>query len=134
MLKCRVKDHHELQTVVGLMPAVSVGSVLTLEGSWKHDGTYGPQFSVHTYEETLPATAYGIEKYLGSGLIKGIGPVFARKIVTAFGTGTLEIIESEISRLREIRESGMSGSNGYKEAGRNRRKSGTSCSFSRAME
>jgi len=103
VLKCRAKGYKELLTVVGLMPAVSVGSVLRLEGIWKHDGTYGPQFAVQSFEETLPATVYGIEKYLGSGLIKGIGPVFAKKIVNTFGTETLQVIESEIGRLREIK-------------------------------
>ncbi|MBN2859902.1 MAG: hypothetical protein JXK93_06540 [Sphaerochaetaceae bacterium] len=103
VLKCRAKGYKELLTVVGLVPAVSVGSVLSLQGLWKHDGTYGPQFTVQSFEETLPATIYGIEKYLGSGLIKGIGPVFAKKIVNTFGTETLQVIESDIDRLREVR-------------------------------
>ena len=62
-------------TVVGLMPEVHVGSVLSLGGNWKVDAKYGRQFSADTFEETLPATVFGIEKYLGSGLIKGIGPM-----------------------------------------------------------
>ena len=69
VLKCKAKGHHELVTVVGPMPAVVVGSVLSLKGFWKHDGKYGSQFAVESFEETLPATVYGIEKYLGSGLI-----------------------------------------------------------------
>lgn len=103
VLKCRAKGYKELLTVVGLMPAVSVGSVLSVRGFWKHDGTYGPQFIVESFEETLPATIYGIEKYLGSGLIRGIGPVFAKKIVNTFGAETLQVIESDIDRLREVR-------------------------------
>ena len=102
ILKGKVKGHHELVTIVGPMPSVAVGSVLSLQGFWKHDSTYGPQFIVHSFEETLPATVHGIEKYLGSGLIRGIGPIFAKKIVKAFGVQTLEIIESDAERLLEI--------------------------------
>lgn len=103
VLKGKAKGYHELVTVVGSMSTVVVGSVLSLQGSWKNDSTYGLQFAVQTFEETMPATAYGIEKYLGSGLIKGIGPVFAKKIVNTFGTQTLEIIETDPDRLLEIR-------------------------------
>lgn len=103
VLKCKAKGHHELVTVVGPMPSVVVGSVLSLQGYWKNDGKYGPQFTVESFEETLPATVYGIEKYLGSGLIKGIGPIFAKNIVNTFGTDTLEVIESDVDRLLEIR-------------------------------
>lgn len=102
VVKCKAKGYHELVTVVGLMPSMAVGSVLSLQGSWKNDGKYGPQFTVHSFEEILPVTTYGIEKYLGSGLIKGIGPIFAKKIVNTFGIETLEIIESDADRLFEI--------------------------------
>lgn len=102
VVKCKAKGYHELVTVVGLMPSVAVGSVLSLQGFWKNDGKYGPQFTVHSFEEILPVTTYGIEKYLGSGLIKGIGPIFAKKIVNTFGIETLEIIESDADRLFEI--------------------------------
>ena len=74
VLKCRAGGYQDLVTVVGNMPEVHVGSVLTLGGSWRVDSKYGRQFSVESFEETLPATVYGIEKYLGSGLVKGIGP------------------------------------------------------------
>lgn len=102
VVKCKAKGYHELVTVVGLMPSVAVGSVLSLQGSWKNDGKYGPQFTVHSFEEILPVTTYGIEKYLGSGLIKGIGPIFAKKIVNTFGIETLVVIESNADRLLEI--------------------------------
>ena len=75
------------------MPDIHVGSVLSLEGMWKMDARYGRQFSVEKFEETLPATVYGIEKYLGSGLVKGVGPKFAKRIVEKFGKDTLNIIE-----------------------------------------
>ena len=73
VIKCRAKNFQDLVTVVGEMPDVHVGSVLYLGGFWKMDARYGRQFTIQEFEETLPATVYGIEKYLGSGLVKGIG-------------------------------------------------------------
>ena len=102
VLKCAVKKYNDLVTVVGNLLDVNVGSVLLMDGNWKVDSRYGRQFLAETWEETLPATVYGIEKYLGSGLIKGVGPKFASRIVQRFGTQTIEIIESDISRLREV--------------------------------
>ena len=84
VLKCAAKNQNDLVTVVGTMPDTHVGSVLSLEGFWKIDAKYGKQFLVQKFEETLPATVYGIEKYLGSGLIKGVGPKYAKKIVAFF--------------------------------------------------
>ena len=102
VIKCRANGYQDLITVVGMMPEVHVGSVLQLGGSWRVDAKYGRQFSVESYEETLPATVYGIEKYLGSGLVKGIGPKFAQRIVQRFGKDTLEIIETDPDRLLEV--------------------------------
>lgn len=93
VLKCAVKNYNDLVTVVGTMPDTHVGSVLSLDGYWKMDVKYGRQFSVEHFEETLPATVYGIEKYLGSGLVKGVGPKFAKRIVEKFGKDTLNVIE-----------------------------------------
>ncbi|MGN1167929.1 MAG: ATP-dependent RecD-like DNA helicase [Lachnospiraceae bacterium] len=102
VLKCAAKNYKELVTVVGTMPDTHVGSVLLLEGFWKVDAKYGRQFSVEKFEETLPATVYGIEKYLGSGLIKGVGPKFAKRIVEKFGKDTLEVIEENPDALIEV--------------------------------
>ena len=102
VIKCAAKGYNDLVTVVGNMAEVHVGSVLSLTGSWKIDSKYGRQFSIETYEETLPATVYGIEKYLGSGLVKGIGPKFAKRIVSTFGADTLTVIETDPDRLIEI--------------------------------
>ena len=102
VLKCAVKNAQDLVTVVGIMPDTHVGSVLALEGFWKVDAKYGRQFSVEKFEETLPATVYGIEKYLGSGLIKGVGPKFARRIVEKFGKDTLDVIEENPDALIEV--------------------------------
>lgn len=102
VIKCRVKGYNDLVPVVGAMPEVHVGAVLTLTGEWKMDAKYGRQFSIFSYEETLPATVYGIEKYLGSGLVKGIGPKFAGRIVRQFRADTLNVIETEPDRLLEV--------------------------------
>lgn len=102
VLKVRVKDYAELVAVVGNLLDASVGSVLLVEGSWKVDSRYGRQFMAESWEETMPATVYGIEKYLGSGLIKGVGPKFAKRIVRMFGTETIGVIEDDIDRLRQV--------------------------------
>lgn len=68
----------------------------------KVDKKYGSQFVAESWEEVMPATIYGIEKYLGSGLVKGIGPKFAKLIVTKFGLETIDVIESNIERLYEV--------------------------------
>ena len=102
VLKCAVKNYSDLVTVVGTMPDTHVGSVLSLEGIWKMDARYGRQFSVEKFEETLPATVYGIEKYLGSGLVKGVGPKFAKRIVEKFGKDTLDIIENTPDKLLTV--------------------------------
>lgn len=102
VLKCAVKNYNELVTVVGNLLDANVGSVLLIDGNWKVDAKYGRQFLAESWEETMPATVFGIEKYLGSGLIKGVGPKFAKKIVQQFGTDTLEIIETDVQRLLEV--------------------------------
>jgi exodeoxyribonuclease V alpha subunit len=91
----------ELVTVVGNFANIQAGQTLQLKGTWKNHPQYGPQFEVQQYTETKPATLTGIEKYLGSGLIKGVGPVTARRIVTHFGLETLDIIEGKAERLIE---------------------------------
>ncbi len=102
VIKCRVKGKREIITAVGSIPKVYTGSVLKLYGSWKMHSKYGMQFAFQHCEETLPATVEGIKKYLGSGLIKGIGPVFAERITEHFGTKTLEIIDDDPDRLSEV--------------------------------
>ena len=103
VLRCRLKGQENLITVVGNLSNVNVGSVLKITGSWQMNPKFGRQFQIESYEEMLPATVYGIEKYLGSGLVKGIGPKYAKRIVQVFGKDTLEIIETEPDRLLEVR-------------------------------
>ena len=102
VLKTRVKGYRELVPVTGNLLDVNVGSVLLIEGNWKIDARYGRQFIAEKWEETMPATVYGIEKYLGSGLIKGIGPKYAKKIVQEFGTDTISVIEDNIEQLLNV--------------------------------
>lgn len=102
VMKVKVKGYDDLVTLVGNLLEVPAGSVLLCEGEWRVDKRYGQQFQCQTWEEVMPATAYGIEKYLGSGLVKGIGPKFAKLIVGHFGTDTIEVIETDIDRLYEV--------------------------------
>jgi len=91
-----------LATVVGSLPELSPGEHVRLQGNCDNHPKHGPQFKVEVCEQTLPATVAGIEGYLGSGLIKGIGPRFAERIVAAFKEDTFEVIEHTPERLREV--------------------------------
>ncbi len=102
VMKVKVKGYNDLVTLVGNLLEVPAGSVLLCEGDWKVDKRYGSQFVCQSWEEVMPATAYGIEKYLGSGLVKGIGPKFAQLIVKQFGLDTIDVIETDIERLYEV--------------------------------
>lgn len=92
----------ELVTIVGNFATIQAGQTLQLQGTWKDHPKFGAQFQVTQYRETKPATLTGIEKYLGSGLIKGVGSVTAKRIVAHFGVETLDIIEHQIDRLVEV--------------------------------
>lgn len=95
-------DRTDQVTVVGTLVAPSPGEVLAMEGEWSTHPKYGEQFKITHCRTEIPATVYGMEKYLGSGLIKGIGPVMAKRIVKRFGTQTLDIIEHAAQRLGEV--------------------------------
>ncbi|QNB45638.1 ATP-dependent RecD-like DNA helicase [Thermanaerosceptrum fracticalcis] len=102
VIKIKSKGFSDLVTVVGNLAVVNIGSIVRLKGEWKVDSKYGRQFVAQDYRETMPATIAGIEKYLGSGLIKGIGPVYAKRIVNHFKEDTLRILEEEGDRLIEV--------------------------------
>lgn len=91
-----------LATIVGTMPSLKAGESIRAYGIWENDPRYGTQFRVLRYQTLLPASIAGIKRYLASGLIKGIGPITAEKLVRRFGTKTLEIIENEPERLLEV--------------------------------
>ena len=92
----------ELLTVVGALLGAQPGESLRLQGRWSSHPKFGRQFEVESYTTILPATIQGIQRYLGSGLVKGIGPVFAERIVSHFGLDTLRVIEEEPARLVEV--------------------------------
>lgn len=100
--RLKVRGQKNLVTIVGSLVAVSPGEMLNLKGSWDLHPKYGEQFKISSYETVVPATVKGIERYLGSGLIKGIGPVMAQRLVTKFGEETLDIIEKTTERLQEV--------------------------------
>lgn len=102
VLQATIKGYREEQTLVGTFHEVTVGAVLTVEGTWRVDKRYGRQFAVEKWTEELPADIIGIEKYLGSGLVKGIGPKFAKLIVAKFGLDTFNVIENEPDKLLEV--------------------------------
>ncbi len=100
--RLQVPRCHDLVTITGNFAQIQAGQTLQVQGSWREHLQYGQQFQVARYQETKPATLTGIEKYLGSGLIKGVGPVTAKRIVAHFNLETLEIIEHHSDRLIEV--------------------------------
>jgi len=96
------RDGSDLITAVGPLLGAQVGESLRMRGRWTSHPKYGRQFEVHSYTTVLPATTQGIQRYLGSGLIKGIGPVMAESMVTHFGVDIMHVIEAEPGRLTEV--------------------------------
>lgn len=106
VLRVDVRGQTELQTVVGFVPMIDVGSYIECAGHWFQDKQYGLQFKAKTLKTHLPESLEGITRYLGSGLIKGIGPAFAKQIVAKFGNRSFEIIEQNPDALRHIPQIG----------------------------
>jgi len=100
--RLKVYGRHDLVTVVGALMSPAPGEILKMRGRWGNHPKYGDQFKVEYYETKTPASVYGIRKYLGSGLIKGIGPKIAERIVANFGTDTLAVIEENTDKLAEV--------------------------------
>jgi exodeoxyribonuclease V alpha subunit len=98
----KVPDRHQPVTVLGKLIAPVPGVTIRMEGDWTRHSKYGRQFKIVSYETTVPVTLEGIERYLGSGMIPGLGPVMARRIVRKFGKDTLKIIDEDIHRLAEV--------------------------------
>lgn len=100
-------SYKENVTISGIMPAVQCGETVLVKGEWTNHPAYGARINVKEFESRLPSNVYGIEKYLGSGLVDGIGPVYAKKIVKKFGEDTLRIIDTDSRRLMEVRGIGV---------------------------
>jgi exodeoxyribonuclease V alpha subunit len=98
----RREDTDEKVTIVGPLPGVQCGETLHLHGSWTRHSQHGEQFKVETFTSELPSSVHGIRKYLGSGLVPGIGKVYANKIVDAFGADTFHVLSEESARLRRV--------------------------------
>jgi exodeoxyribonuclease V alpha subunit len=102
VLRVQVRGRRELVTVVGHAATISPGEFVHAEGAWVNDRVHGQQFSARVLTSAAPSSVEGIEKYLGSGLVKGIGPHFARRLVDAFGTGVFDVIDTAPERLRSV--------------------------------
>jgi len=102
VLRVKARGHRDLVTTVGHAATISPGEWITASGTWLNDRTHGLQFKAHFLKTSAPTTLDGIEKYLGSGMIRGIGPVYAKRLVRAFGKDVFDIIEAAPERLREV--------------------------------
>src|ERR1039458_8632580 len=102
VLRAKARGHRDLVTVVGHAAIISAGEWITASGEGTNDRTHGQQFKARFLKTSAPSSIDGIEKYLGSGMIRGIGPVYAEKMVRAFGEKVFDIIEAEPDRLREV--------------------------------
>src|SRR6202158_5245848 len=102
VIRVKARGHRELVTVVGHAAVISAGEWITGSGDWVNDRTHGQQFKARFLRTSTPTSIEGIEKYLASGMIRGIGPVYAKKLVRAFGEKVFDTIEAEPERLREV--------------------------------
>src|SRR5262249_370986 len=102
VLRAKARGHRDLVTVVGHAATIAAGEWITAAGEWVNDRTHGQQFKAHFLRTSPPTSADGIEKYLSSGMIRGVGPVYARKLMRAFGDKVFDVIETTPERLREI--------------------------------
>jgi exodeoxyribonuclease V alpha subunit len=102
VIRVKARGHRDLVTVVGHAAVISAGEWITAAGDWTNDRTHGQQFKARFLKTSAPTSVEGIEKYLGSGMIRGIGPVYAKKLLRAFGEKVFDIIEAEPGRLRDV--------------------------------
>jgi exodeoxyribonuclease V alpha subunit len=102
VLRASARGHRDTVTVVGHAPTISAGEWITASGEWVNDRTHGQQFKARFLRTSPPTSADGIEKYLASGMIRGVGPVYAKKLVRAFGEQVFDVIETTPDRLREV--------------------------------
>lgn len=116
VLKVQVENHRDLVSVIGTLPAITAGEWITAQGSWERDREHGLQMKARTLKTQPPTSLEGIEKYLGSGLIKGIGPTYATKLVKKFGEQVFDIIENQSKRLEEVEGIGAERRKSIKEA------------------
>src|ERR1700679_1971084 len=102
VLRIKARGHRDLVTVLGAAPSIAAGEYVQASGTWENHREHGVQFRATFLRVTAPTSAEGMEKYLGSGLIKGIGPAFAQRLMKAFNEQVLEVIEQVPHRLLEV--------------------------------
>ena len=102
VLRVKARGQRDLVTVVGHAPVISAGEFVQATGIWTNDRTHGPQFKASFLRAAPPTTVEGIEKYLGSGMIRGICPVYGKRLGRVFGEGVFDIIEAQPERLQEV--------------------------------
>ena len=102
MLRVKARGQRDLITVLGHAAMISAGEFVQASGTWVNDRAHGVQFRAAFLKATAPTTIEGIERYLSSGMIRGIGPIYAKKLVRAFGDALFDVIEQEPGRLREV--------------------------------
>jgi len=102
VIRVKARSHRDLVTVVGHAATIAAGEWITASGDWVNDRTHGQQFRARFLKTSEPTSIEGIEKYLASGMIRGIGPVYAKKLLRAFGEKVFEVIETQTDRLREV--------------------------------
>ena len=102
VLRIKARGHRDLVTVVGHAATVAAGEWITASGEWSNDRTHGQQFRARFLRTAAPSSIEGIEKYLASGMIRGIGVVYAKKLVRAFGENVFDVIEAAPERLRDV--------------------------------
>jgi predicted flap endonuclease-1-like 5' DNA nuclease len=102
VLRAKARGHRELVTVIGHAATISAGEWITANGEWVNDRTHGQQFKARFLRTSAPTSADGIEKYLSSGMIRGVGPAYAKRLVRAFGEKVFDVIEATPDRLREV--------------------------------
>jgi exodeoxyribonuclease V alpha subunit len=102
VIRVKARSHRDLVTVVGHAATIAAGEWITASGDWVNDRTHGQQFKARFLKTSEPTSVEGIEKYLASGMIRGIGPTYAKKLLRAFGEKVFEVIETQADRLREV--------------------------------
>src|SRR5215831_16786693 len=102
VLRVKARGHRDLVTLVGHAATIAAGEWITASGSWINDRTHGQQFKARFLKASAPTSVEGIEKYLASGMIRGIGPVYAKRLLRAFGEKVFDVIEAEPDRLRAV--------------------------------
>src|SRR5215208_7876843 len=102
VLRTKARGHRDVVTLVGHAASIGAGEWITASGEWVNDRSHGQQFKARFLRSSAPTSTEGIEKYLASGMIRGIGPIYAKKLVKAFGERVFDVIEAEPGRLREV--------------------------------